>query len=65
MLSLMLNPRIKNFHLVSFYIVYESGAIVEKYDKGSLYPMLTKCHNHLHTMLKFEVGWADLAIEED
>jgi hypothetical protein len=27
--------------------------------------MLIKCHNQLHTMLKFEVGWADLAIEED
>jgi hypothetical protein len=65
MLSLILNPRIKNFHPVSFYIGYEGVLIVEEYDKRSLYPMLIKCHNHLHIMLKFEVGWADLAIEED
>lgn len=65
MLSLMLDPRIKNFHVISFYIGYEGVAIVEEYDKGSLYPMLIKCHNHLHIMLKFEVGWVDLAIEED
>jgi hypothetical protein len=60
----MLDPRIKNFYPISFYIGYEGVAIVEEYDKRSLYPMLIKCHNDLHIMLKFEVSWANLTIEK-
>jgi len=49
MLSLMLDPRFKTFHLVSSFIGHEQGkTIVEKYDKKSLFPMLFKCCYHLH-----------------
>jgi hypothetical protein len=59
-LSLMLiNLRVKNFHLVSPYIVCEGVVIVEEYDKKNLYPMFIKCHNHLHHVLEYEVGCVD------
>jgi hypothetical protein len=43
MLFLMLGPRFKTFRLVSLLIDCEQGkAIVEEYDKKSLFPMLLK-----------------------
>jgi hypothetical protein len=43
MFSLMLDPRFKTFCLVSSFIGHEQGkAIVEEYDKQSLFPMLLK-----------------------
>jgi len=45
MFSLMLNPKFKSLHLILFYITYEGVAIVEEYNKGSLYPTLIKYHN--------------------
>jgi hypothetical protein len=45
MFSLMLGPRFKTLRLVSSLIGCEQGkAIVEKYDKKSLFPMHFKCH---------------------
>ncbi len=45
----MLDPRFKTLHLVSSLIGHEQGkAIVEKYDKKSLFPMFLKCYYHLH-----------------
>jgi hypothetical protein len=45
MLLLMLDPRFKTFHLVSSLIGHEQGkAIVEEYDKKSLFPMFLKCY---------------------
>jgi len=47
--SLMLDLRFKTLHLVSSLIGHEQGkAIVEKYDKKSLFPMFLKCYYHLH-----------------
>jgi hypothetical protein len=49
MLSLMLDLRFKTFHLMSSLIGHEQcKAIVEKYDKKSLFPMFLKCYYHLH-----------------
>jgi hypothetical protein len=49
MLSLMLDHKFKNLHLVSSFIGLEQGkANVEEYDKKTLYPMLLKCYHHLH-----------------
>jgi len=45
MISLMLNPRYKSLHIVSSFVGREQGvALVEKYDRKCLYPMLVKCH---------------------
>jgi hypothetical protein len=49
MISLMLDLRFKSLRIVSSFVGREQGvAFVEEYDKNSLYPMLVKCHEHLH-----------------
>jgi hypothetical protein len=48
MLSLMLDARFKNLHLVSSFIGSEQGvAIIEKYDARSLYLVFLKCYHHM------------------
>jgi hypothetical protein len=55
--SLMLDPRLKTLHLVSSLIGHEQGkAIVEKYDKKSLFLMFSKCYYHLHPLVEPERG---------
>ncbi len=62
----MLDPRYKTFHLVSSFIGCEQGkAIVEEYDKKSLFPMLLKCYYHLHPLVESERGVVDQRIEKD
>ncbi len=64
MLSLMLDPRFKNLHLMSSFIGLEQGkSIVEKYDIKTLYPMLLKCYHHLHSL--FENAIVDQGFYED
>ncbi len=49
MISLMLDPKYKSLCIASSFIGREQGvALVEEYDRKSLYPMLVKCHEHLH-----------------
>ncbi len=51
---------------MSSFIVREQGiAIVEEYDKKSLYPMLLKCHHHLHPLAKFESVFVNIGVDED
>ncbi len=51
---------------MSSLIGHEQGkAIVEKYDKKSLLPMLFKCHYHLHPLVEFERDVVDQRVEED
>jgi hypothetical protein len=53
MISLMLDPRYKSLHIISSFVGREQGVVlVEKYDKKSLYPMLLKCHVHLHPLVR-------------
>ncbi len=54
MISLMLDPRCKKLHIIlSSFVGREQGvALVEEYDKKSLYPMLIKYHEHLHPLVK-------------
>jgi hypothetical protein len=59
MLCLMLNPRFKSLHFVSFFIGCEEVNIVKEYDRLSLYPMLLKCYYYLHPMAKSEVECAN------
>jgi hypothetical protein len=49
----MLDPRYKNLHIVSSFVGKEqSVTLIEEYDKKSLYPMLVKCHKHLHPLMR-------------
>jgi hypothetical protein len=66
MLSLMLDPTFKSLHLLSSLIGYEQDKIVvEKYDRSSLYPMLLKCHHHLHLLLESKSGIANQGVHEN
>jgi hypothetical protein len=66
MFTLMLDPRFKTFCLVYSFIGHEQGkAIVEKYDKKSLFPMFLKCYYHLHPLVEFERGIVEQKVEED
>jgi hypothetical protein len=40
-------------------------AIVEQYDSKSLYPMLLKCHHHLHPSVEFESVFVNIGVDED
>ncbi len=40
-------------------------AIVEKYDKIYLFPILLKCHYHLHLLAEFERSVVDQRVEDD
>jgi len=53
MISLMLDPRYKSLHITFSFVGREQGvALVEEYDRKSLYPILVKCHEHLHLLMK-------------
>jgi hypothetical protein len=64
MFSLMLDLRFKILCLVSSFIGKEQNvAIIEKYDRKSLYPMLLKRHQHLHLLAKIESYFANIGVE--
>ncbi len=66
MFFLMLDRRFKTFHLVSSFIDCGQGkAIVEKYDKKSLFSMFFKCYYHLHPLTEFEKDVIDQRFEKD
>jgi hypothetical protein len=60
MISLMLDPRFKSLHIVSSFVGREQGvSLVEEHDKKSLYPMLVKCHEHLHPFIRLTRHYVD------
>jgi hypothetical protein len=65
LLSLMLDPRFKNLHLVSSFVGRKEGVnIVDEYDRKTLYPMLLKCYHHLHPMIE-SIGCVNQTGDED
>jgi len=65
MICLILNPRFKSFYIVSSFVGREQGVVlVEEYDKNSLYPMLVKCHEHLHPLVRLDRTCVDQDIFE-
>jgi hypothetical protein len=57
MLFLMLDPRFKNFRLVSPFIGWKQVVfMVKDYDRWSLFQMLLKCYHVVHPILEFEVA---------
>jgi hypothetical protein len=62
----MLDPKFKSFFLMSSFIGREQCvAIVKEYGKKSLYPMLLKCHHHLHLLVEIESSFANISVDED
>jgi hypothetical protein len=60
MISLMLDPRYKSLGIVSSFVRMEQGvALVEEYDRKSLYPILVKCHEHLHFLVRSKRNFVD------
>jgi hypothetical protein len=58
--SLMFDPRYKSLNMVSSFVEKEQGVgLVEEYDRKSLYPMLVKCHEHLHPLVRLITNSAD------
>jgi hypothetical protein len=56
----MLDPRFKSLCIVSSFVGRDQGvALVEEYDRKSLYPMFVKCHEHLHPLVKLDRNWVD------
>jgi hypothetical protein len=52
-ISWMLNPRYKSLHMVFSFVGKEQGvALVEEYDRKSLYLIFVKCHKHLHHLVR-------------
>jgi hypothetical protein len=65
MISLMLDPWFKSLHIVSSFVGREQGVtLVEEYDRKSLYPMLVKCHEHLHPLVRLDRNCVDQDIFE-
>jgi hypothetical protein len=63
---ILLDPRFKSFHLVSFFIGCDQGvAIIEEYDTMSLYPMLMKCYYYLHPSIEFDNDFANQKVYDD
>jgi hypothetical protein len=60
----MLDPRCKNLHIIlsSFVRRQQGVALVEEYDRKSLYPMLIKNHEHLHPLVKSKTNSIDYNI---
>ncbi len=62
MLYLMLNPKLKNLHLIYIFIDRGKGMNnIEEYDKQLPYPMFKKCYHHSHPMAKSRVECVDQA----
>jgi hypothetical protein len=65
MISLILDPRFKSLCIVSSFVGREQGvALVEENDLKSLYPMLVKCHEHLHPLVRLDNNCGDQDIFE-
>jgi len=56
----MLDRRYENLCVVSSFVEKEQGvALVEEYDRKSLYIMLVKCHEHFHPLVNSERNFAN------
>jgi len=54
----MLVTRINNLQIVSSFVGQEQGVnLVKEYDRTSLYPMLVKCYEYLHPLIRSNGSW--------
>jgi hypothetical protein len=60
MLTLMLEPRFESLRLIFFFTSCElEAAIIVKYDRKSLFPMLLRSYHHLHPLFKIESSFVN------
>jgi hypothetical protein len=46
--------------MVSSFVGKEQGVtFVEEYDRKTLYPMLVKCHEHLHPLVRLNMNFTN------
>jgi hypothetical protein len=66
MIFSMLDLRYKILRIISSFVGREQGVVlVEEYDKKSLYPIMVKCHEHLHPLVKSERNFANQNIFDE
>ncbi len=51
--------------ILCLHLLVMNKAIVQEYDRKSLFPMLFKCPYHLHPLVQSERGVVDQKVEED
>jgi hypothetical protein len=60
MISLMLDLRFKNLQIIFSFVGWEQiVSLVQAYDRKSLYPMLVKCYEHLHPLIRSNTNLVD------
>ncbi len=60
MIFLMLDSRFKSLCIISSFVAREQGdVLVEEYDRKTLYLMLVKCHEHLHSLVRWNKNCID------
>jgi len=60
MIFLMLDPKFDILCIISSFVGKEQGvALVEEYDRKTLYPMLVKCHEDLHLLVRLDRNCAN------
>jgi hypothetical protein len=60
MIFLMLDPRYKSLHIICSFVGREQGiALIEEYNRKSLYLMLVKCHELLHLLVRSKTNFAN------
>jgi hypothetical protein len=61
----MLNPKFKSLHIISSFVGREQGVpLVEENERKSVCPMLVKCHEHLHPLVRLDRNYANQDIFE-
>jgi hypothetical protein len=56
----MLDPKFDILCIISSFVGKEQGvALVEEYDRKTLHPMLVKCHEHLHLLVRLDRNCAN------
>jgi hypothetical protein len=50
----------KSLSIVCSFVEREQGVVfVENYDRKTLYPMLVKCHEHLHPLVRLDKNFVE------
>jgi hypothetical protein len=60
MISLMLDLRFKSLQIILSFVGWEQVvSFVKEYNRKSLYPMLVKCYEHLHPLIRSNINYFD------
>jgi len=65
MISLMLDPRYRNLHILFSFVGREQHVLIKEFDRKFLYPVVVKCHEHLHLLVKSKRNFVDQNIFDE